>query len=107
MCILFIDALFDKLFKGRNITIKIKEMKYIIKTLLFDDNIKKYMNFFDILNKLFNTSQQDKSDSLSIFLLFVKISNIISSAFNFDFNNSDNSFWPFSAFNIFLRDKKS
>ena len=61
MCILFIDALFDKLFKGRNITIKIKEMKYIIKTLLFDDNIKKYMNFFDIMEKILSFAHEKAS----------------------------------------------
>ena len=61
MCTLFIDELFDKLFKGRNITIKIKEMKYIIKTLLFDDNIKKYMNFFDITEKILSFAHEKAS----------------------------------------------
>ena len=49
---LFINDLFDKLFKGRNITIKLKEMKYILKTLLFDEKIKKFYDFFDILEKI-------------------------------------------------------
>ena len=49
---LFINELFDKLFKGRNITIKLKEMKYILKTLLFDEKIKKFYDFFDILEKI-------------------------------------------------------
>ena len=49
---LFINDLFDKLFKGRNITIKLKEMKYILKILLFDEKIKKFYDFFDILEKI-------------------------------------------------------
>ena len=52
MFTLFMNELFHKLFKGRNITIKIKEMKYILKTILFDDKIKKYMNYFDLMDKI-------------------------------------------------------
>ena len=58
MFTLFINELFHKLFKGRNITIKIKEMKYIIKTILFDDKIKKYMNYFDLMEKIISYAHE-------------------------------------------------
>ena len=61
MSILFINELFDKLFKGRNVTIKIKEMKFILKTLLFDENIKKYMNYFDIMEKILSYAHEKGS----------------------------------------------
>ena len=58
---LFINELFDKLFKGRNITIKLKEMKYIIKTLLFDEQIKKFLGFFEILEKILSYAHEKHS----------------------------------------------
>ena len=58
MFTLFINELFHKLFKGRNITIKIKEMKYILKTILFDDKIKKYMNYFDLMEKIISYAHE-------------------------------------------------
>ena len=61
VCILFMNELFDKLFKGRNITIKLKEMKYILKTTLFDENIKKFYDFFDIMEKILSYAHQKDS----------------------------------------------
>ena len=58
MFTLFTNELFHKLFKGRNITIKIKEMKYILKTILFDDKIKKYMNYFDLMEKIISYAHE-------------------------------------------------
>jgi len=58
MFTLFLNELFHKLFKGRNITIKIKEMKYILKTILFDDKIKKYMNYFDLMEKIISYAHE-------------------------------------------------
>ena len=58
---LFINELFDKLFKGRNITIKLKEMKYIIKTILFDAKIRKFIDFFEILEKLLSYAHEKDS----------------------------------------------
>ena len=46
---IFIHELLNKLFKGRNITIKIKEMKYIIKSILINDKISKNLNYFDVM----------------------------------------------------------
>ena len=51
---LFIHELFNKLFKGRNITIKIKEMKFILKSLLINEKINKIKNYFDIMELLMN-----------------------------------------------------
>ena len=48
----FINELFIKLFKGRNITIKIIEIKHMLKTMLFDEKIQKIMNYFDIMEKI-------------------------------------------------------
>ena len=58
---LFINELFDKLFKGRNITIKLKEMKYIIKAILLDEKITKFMNFFEILEKILSYAHEKES----------------------------------------------
>ena len=58
---LFINELFDKLFKGRNITIKLKEMKYIIKTILFEEKIRLFMGFFEILEKLLSYAHEKDS----------------------------------------------
>ena len=58
---LFINELFDKLFKGRNITIKLKEMKYIIKTILFDQKIKQFMGLFEILEKILSYAHEKDS----------------------------------------------
>ena len=51
---LFIHELFNKLFKGRNIAIKIKEMKFILKSLLTNEKINKIKNYFDIMELLMN-----------------------------------------------------
>ena len=51
---LFIHELLNKLFKGRNITIKIKEMKFILKSLLINEKINKIKNYFDIMELLMN-----------------------------------------------------
>ena len=61
MFVVFINELFDKLYKGRNISIKIKEMKYILKTFLLDDNIKKYMNYFDFMEKILSYAHDKES----------------------------------------------
>ena len=53
-CGIFINELFNKLFKGRNITIKIKEMKYIIKTILTNEKIIKNIDYFDIMELILN-----------------------------------------------------
>ena len=51
---LFFDELLKKLFKGRNIIIKLKEIKFIIKAFIFDEKIRKILNFFEILEKMVN-----------------------------------------------------
>ena len=61
MFTLFINELFDKLFKGRNITIKIKEMKYMLKTILLEKKIKKYMTYFDLIEKILSYAQEKGS----------------------------------------------
>ena len=58
---LFINELFDKIFKGRNITIKLKEMKYMIKTIILDNKIKKFMNYFDILENILSYAHEKES----------------------------------------------
>ena len=55
---IFIHELFNKLFKGRNITIKIKEMKYIIKSILTNDKIIKYKNYFDIMELILSYAKE-------------------------------------------------
>ena len=59
--ILFMNELFDKIFKGRNITIKLKEMKFILKTILLDDNINKFSDFFDIMEKILSFAHEKDS----------------------------------------------
>ena len=61
MFTLFINELFDKLFKGRNIIIKIKEMKYMLKTILLEKKIKKYMTYFDLIEKILSYAQEKGS----------------------------------------------
>ena len=58
---LFINELFDKLFKGRNITIKIKEMKYMLKTILLEEKIKKHMTYFDFMEKILSYAHEKGS----------------------------------------------
>ena len=58
---IFINELFDKLFKGRNITIKIKEMKYIIKTILTNEKIMKNKNYFDIMELMLNYAKEKQN----------------------------------------------
>ena len=55
---IFIHELFNKLFKGRNITIKIKEMKYIIKSILTNDKINKFKNYFDIMELMLSYAKE-------------------------------------------------
>ena len=57
----FIQELFNKLFKGRNITIKIKEMKYILKSILINDKIIKEMNYFDIMELILNYAKEKQN----------------------------------------------
>ena len=61
LCQIFINELFDKLFKGRNITIKIKEMKYIIKTILTNEKIMKNKNYFDIMELMLNYAKEKQN----------------------------------------------
>ena len=58
---IFINELFNKLFKGRNITIKIKEMKYILKTILTNEKIIKNMNYFDIMELILNYAKEKQN----------------------------------------------
>ena len=58
---IFIHELFNKLFKGRNITIKIKEMKFIIKSLLINEKIIKISNYFDIMELLMNYTKEKQN----------------------------------------------
>ena len=55
---IFIQELFNKLFKGRNITIKIKEMKFILKSILINDKIIKEINYFDIMELILNYAKE-------------------------------------------------
>ena len=55
---IFIQELFNKLFKGRNITIKIKEMKFILKSILINDKIVKEINYFDIMELILNYAKE-------------------------------------------------
>ena len=57
----FIQELFNKLFKGRNITIKIKEMKFILKSILINDKIIKEMNYFDIMELILNYAKEKQN----------------------------------------------
>ena len=58
---IFIHELFNKLFKGRNITIKIKEMKYIIKSILISDKISKNLNYFDVMELILNYAKEKQN----------------------------------------------
>ena len=58
---IFINELFNKLFKGRNITIKIKEKKYILKTILTNEKIIKNMNYFDIMELILNYAKEKQN----------------------------------------------
>jgi len=58
---IFIHELFNKLFKGRNITIKIKEMKYIIKSILINDKISKNLNYFDVMELILNYAKEKQN----------------------------------------------
>ncbi len=58
---IFINELFNKLFKGRNITIKIKEMKYILKTISTNEKIIKNMNYFDIMELILNYAKEKQN----------------------------------------------
>ena len=55
---IFVQELFNKLFKGRNITIKIKEMKFIIKSILTNEKIIKNIKYFDIMEMLLNYAKE-------------------------------------------------
>ena len=58
---IFIHELLNKLFKGRNITIKIKEMKYIIKSILINDKISKNLNYFDVMELILNYAKEKQN----------------------------------------------
>ena len=58
---IFIHELFNKLFKGRNINIKIKEMKFILKSLLINEKINKISNYFDIMELLMNYTKEKQN----------------------------------------------
>ena len=58
---IFINELFNKSFKGRNITIKIKEMKYIIKSILINDKISKNLNYFDVMELILNYAKEKQN----------------------------------------------
>ena len=61
ICSIFIKELLDKLFKGRNITIKLKEMKFILKSLLSDEKIMKFMKFFDLLELILSYAHEKEN----------------------------------------------
>ena len=61
ICSIFIKELLDKLFKGRNITIKLKEMKFILKSLLSDEKISKFMKFFDLLELILSYAHEKEN----------------------------------------------
>lgn len=61
ICNIFIKELFDKLFKGRNITIKLKEMKFILKSLLLDEKIIKFKKFFDFLEIILSYAHEKEN----------------------------------------------
>ena len=58
---IFIHELLNKLFKGRNITIKIKEMKFIIKSILINDKISKNLNYFDVMELILNYAKEKQN----------------------------------------------
>ena len=58
---IFIQELFNKLFKGRNIAIKIKEMKFILKSILINDKIIKEINYFDIMELILNYAKEKQN----------------------------------------------
>ena len=61
ICSIFIKELLDKLFKGRNITIKLKEMKFILKSLLSDEKIMKFMKFFDLMELILSYAHEKEN----------------------------------------------
>ena len=61
ICNIFIKELFDKLFKGRNITIKLKEMKFILKSLLLEEKIIKFKKFFDFLEIILSYAHEKEN----------------------------------------------
>ena len=58
---LFIHELFEKLFKGRNISIKVKDMKFILKSILINEKIIKYLNYFDIMELIINYAKEKQN----------------------------------------------
>ena len=50
----FMNELFDKIFKGRNISIKLKEIKFIVKSFI----LNKKINFMDVLEKLLSYAKK-------------------------------------------------
>ena len=50
----FMNELFDKIFKGRNISIKLKEIKFIIKSFI----LSKKINFMNVLEKLLSYAKK-------------------------------------------------
>ena len=58
---IFIKELFHKLFRGRNITIKIKEMKYMLKSILINEKISKNFNYFDVMELILNYAKEKQN----------------------------------------------
>ena len=60
---IFLDEFLIKIFKGRNIIIKIKEMKFIIKSILLNEKIinNKYITYFDLMEKIINYAKEKNS----------------------------------------------
>ena len=65
--ILFLNELFDKLFKGRNITIKLKEMKFILKSILLDEKMQKFLKILEIFEKILGYAHEKESGGCRTF----------------------------------------
>ena len=50
----FINELFSKIFRGRNINIKLNDIKFMLKIILTNEDSKKNLNFFNLIEKLIN-----------------------------------------------------
>ena len=96
---IFLEEFFHKIFKGRNITIKIKEMKYIIKSLLLNEKSIKYMSYFNLMERILNFAKDKNAGGCRtsfqinqvVFLLqyMVDICSINEIKKNLDLKNND------------------
>ena len=50
----FINELFTKILRGRNINIKLNDIKFMLKMFLTNEDSKKNLNFFNLIQKLIN-----------------------------------------------------